>query len=199
MVLATQLVALYAVGAYQGSWRHFGMMDAVVFAKGIVIGTVAAMMVILGLYRFIAYSRTVFAIDALLLLLMLCVTRASFQLMSEFIRRRHHGGSRLVIYGVGDGAAMAMRELVEGAAHDYKLLGFVDDDPRLARLRMQGYPVLGDYTSLASLIANGAVDAVVVTTPLMDVSRLGALQTLCAEHQVSLARLHFKLDQIVAS
>ncbi len=199
VVLTAQLIALYAVGAYQGSWRHFGMMDAVVFAKGIVIGTVAAMMVILGLYRFVAYSRTVFAIDAVLLLLMLCVTRASFRLMSEFIRRRRHGGSLLVIYGVGDGAAMAVRELVEGAAHDYKLLGFVDDDPRLARSRMQGYPVLGDYTSLASLIANGAVDAVVVTTPLMEVSRLGALQALCAEHQVALARLHFKLDQIVTA
>lgn len=199
VLLAAQLIALYAVGAYQGSWRHFGMMDAVVFAKGILIGTVGAMMVILGLYRFIAYSRTVFAIDALLLMLMLCATRASFRLMSEFIRRRRHGGSRLVIYGVGDGAAMAVRELVHGGAHDYKLLGFVDDDPRLARSRMQGYPVLGDYTSLESLIANGAVDEVVVTTPLMDVSRLGALQALCAEHQVSLARLHFRLDHIVAA
>jgi hypothetical protein len=63
---------------------------------------------------------------------------------------------------------------------------------------MQGYPVLGDYASLVSLISNGAVDSVVITTRLIDVDQLEKLQALCAEHQVSLARLHFQLDQLVA-
>jgi hypothetical protein len=63
---------------------------------------------------------------------------------------------------------------------------------------MQGYPVLGDYSSLVSLISNGAVDSVVITTRLIGLDRLSELQALCTEHQVSLARLHFKLDQLVA-
>ena len=35
VVLAAQLLALFVVGGYRGTWRHFGMMDAVVFAKGV--------------------------------------------------------------------------------------------------------------------------------------------------------------------
>src|SRR5262249_1986144 len=62
IVLAAQLVALFIVGGYRGAWRHFGMMDAVVFGKGVVLGTVAAQLTILYVYRFQSYSRTVFLI-----------------------------------------------------------------------------------------------------------------------------------------
>jgi FlaA1/EpsC-like NDP-sugar epimerase len=79
------------------------------------------------------------------------------------------------------------------------MLGFVDDDPNMARTRIQGYPVLGDFSSLVSLIANGAVDTVVICAPLVDVSRLERLTALCSQHQVALARLHFKLDHLVAA
>jgi UDP-N-acetylglucosamine transferase subunit ALG13 len=64
---------------------------------------------------------------------------------------------------------------------------------------MQGYPVLGDYRSLVSLISNGAVDAVVITNRLIAVERLNELQDLCTEHQVALARLSLELDHIVAA
>jgi UDP-GlcNAc:undecaprenyl-phosphate GlcNAc-1-phosphate transferase len=197
VVVGVQMVALFVVGAYRGIWRYFGLMDGVVFAKGVLLGTLTSVSAIVYVYRFENYSRGVFVIYAALLMLMLVGSRASFRLISEFAHRRRHVGQRLVIYGAGDGAAMAVRELL-GGVDGYRMLGFIDDDPGMARARMQGYPVLGDYASLVSLISNGAVDSVVITTRLIDVERLEKLQALCAEHQVSLARLHFKLDQLVA-
>lgn len=79
------------------------------------------------------------------------------------------------------------------------MLGFIDDDPGMARTRVQGYPILGDFDSLVSLISNGAVDTVVITAPAVDVRRLEKMQAICLDRQVSLARLHFKLDQIVVA
>jgi UDP-GlcNAc:undecaprenyl-phosphate GlcNAc-1-phosphate transferase len=151
------------------------------------------------LYRFENYSRGVFVIYAALMYLMLGGSRASFRLISEFVHRRRHAGQRVVIYGAGDGAATAVRELLSRTAEGYRMLGFIDDDPAMARMRMQGYPVLGDFSSLESLISNGAVDTVVITTPLISVDRLEHLRRLCSENHVSLARLHFKLDEIVAA
>jgi UDP-GlcNAc:undecaprenyl-phosphate GlcNAc-1-phosphate transferase len=150
-------------------------------------------------YRFENYSRGVFIIYGALLLLLLAGSRASFRLISEFVHRRRDGGPRLVVYGTGDGGAMASRELLGRAAEGYRMLGFIDDDPAMARVRMQGYPVLGDYRSLVSLISNGAVDAVVITNRLIAVERLNELQDLCTEHQVALARLSLELDHIVAA
>jgi FlaA1/EpsC-like NDP-sugar epimerase len=119
-------------------------------------------------------------------------------LISEFAHRRRQGGDRLVIYGAGDGAAATARELLKGGSDGYRMLGFIDDDPDMARKRIQGYPVLGDFASLESLIANGAVDSVVITTRLIDVNRLERLKTICEAHQVSLARLHVQLDHLIA-
>ena len=83
VVLAAQLLALFVVGGYRGTWRHFGMMDAVVFAKGVLLGTVASQIAILYIYRFESYSRAVFVIDAALLMLLLAGTRASFRLVAS--------------------------------------------------------------------------------------------------------------------
>jgi UDP-GlcNAc:undecaprenyl-phosphate GlcNAc-1-phosphate transferase len=199
LVVGVQMVVLFAVGAYRGVWRYFGLMDGVTFAKGVFFGTLISVFAILYLYRFENYSRGVFVIYAALLMLLLGGTRASFRLISEFVHRRRQGGQRLVIYGAGDGAAAALRELSGQADTAYRMLGFIDDDPGMTRARMHGYPVLGDYASLVSLVANGAVDTVVIAAPAIGVDRLNALRQLCTEHQVSLARLHFRLDQIVAA
>jgi UDP-GlcNAc:undecaprenyl-phosphate GlcNAc-1-phosphate transferase len=199
LVVGVQMVTLVAVGAYRGVWQYFGLMDAVTFAKGVLMGTLSSVFLIVYLYRFASYSRGVFVIYAALLLLLLGGSRASFRLMSEFAHRRRHAGQRLVIYGAGDGAATAVRELLGRTSEGYRMLGFIDDDPGMARSRMQGYPVLGDFASLESLVSNGAVDTVVITTHLISVDRLEKLRSLCAEHGVALARLHFRLDEIVAA
>jgi UDP-GlcNAc:undecaprenyl-phosphate GlcNAc-1-phosphate transferase len=199
IVVGVQMVVLFVVGAYRGVWRFFGLMDGVIFGKAVLLGTLTSVFSVVYLYRFENYSRGVFVIYGALLLLLLGGSRASFRLISEFAQRRRHGGRRLVIYGAGDGAATTVRELMIHSREDYRMLGFVDDDPKMARMRIQGYPVLGDYGSLVSLVSNGAVDSVVITAPLMDLTRLEELQALCAEHQVSLARVHFKLDQLVAA
>src|SRR5206468_9687395 len=99
LVLAAQLIALFAVGGYRGVWRHFGMMDAVVFGKGVLFGTIASELMILYFYRFESYSRSVFVIYAALLMLMLSASRASFRLVGEFVNRRRTIGQRCVIYG----------------------------------------------------------------------------------------------------
>jgi UDP-GlcNAc:undecaprenyl-phosphate GlcNAc-1-phosphate transferase len=199
LVVGLQMVALVGVGTYRGVWRYFGLMDAVTLAKGVVLGTLASVFLIVYLYRFENYSRGVFVIYAALLLLMLGGSRASFRLISEFAHRRRHVGQRLIIYGAGDGAAAMVRDYLSRTAEGYRMLGFIDDDPAMARARVQGYPVLGDFASLVSLIEGGAVDMVVITTSLMSVDRLETLSTSCARCGVSLARLHFKLDELVVA
>src|SRR3954453_3718883 len=52
ILISAQLMALFVVGGYRGTWRYFGMMDAVVFGKGVALGTIAAQVIILYLYRF---------------------------------------------------------------------------------------------------------------------------------------------------
>lgn len=195
IVLAAQLVSLFIVGGYRGVWRHFGMMDAVVFAKGVVLGTVGAQMAILYLYRYESYSRSVFVIYAALLMLMLSAARASFRLLSEFVERRRTIGQRCVIYGTS-GATLSTIRAAFGASTALRILGFVDDDPQQQHITVQGYPVVGNFDALVLMVDTGQLDCVVMNGAGVDVDRLRSLESACRAHQVSLLKLHIHLQPL---
>lgn len=198
VVLGVQLLALFIVGGYRGTWRYFGMMDAVVFSKGVLLGTAGAQIALLYAYRFQNYSRAVFVIYAALLVLLLAGTRASFRLLGEFVLRRRASGQRCVIYGTGGASLATIREAF-GEAVALKVVGFVDDDPIHRHTRVGGYSVVGDYGKLLSMIRSQEVDCVVLNTRLVDVERLQTLEAVCGEQQVELLRLQVHLKRTSAA
>ena len=197
IVVAVQIVALALVGGYRGAWHHFGMMDAVVFTKGVVLGTVAAQVVILYAYRFQSYSRAVFVIYAGLLLLMLWGSRASFRLVSEFVQRRRVIGQRCVVYGTGSASLATIREAF--GELPLRIVGFVDDDPHQQRLRVSGYSVLGNFSRLIEMIEKEEIDCVVLNTRIIDVDRLTELEAACTRRSISLLRLHVTVKPFIAA
>jgi UDP-GlcNAc:undecaprenyl-phosphate GlcNAc-1-phosphate transferase len=196
VILASQMVAFFIVGVYRGAWRHFGMTDTLVVARGVFVGAVLALVVILGAYKFPSYSRAVFAIYAVLLLLAVTLSRASFRLIGEFMQRQRQSGRRVVVYGAGDGGTLVVRELLAQGS-DVRIVGFIDDDPRKAGNRIMGYPVLGGASALTVLINAASVDAVVISARQMQPERLNNLEVHCAERNVHLSRLRVRLEALV--
>lgn len=196
VVVAAQMVAFFVVGVYRGTWRHFGMMDTVVVAKGVVAGVVGAELAILYVYRFNSYSRTVFIIYAVLLLLAVTLSRASFRLVGEYIARQRRTGRRVAVYGAGDGATLVMRELQQRPEPPL-LLGFIDDDPRKRGTRVHGFPVLGDFRVATELVRQGGLDQIVISARSLEADRLSQLRILCARHRVGLTRLVVGLEEVI--
>jgi UDP-GlcNAc:undecaprenyl-phosphate/decaprenyl-phosphate GlcNAc-1-phosphate transferase len=196
VVLAAQMLAFFVVGVYRGMWRHFGLMDTVVIAKGVFSGVVSAQLVILYVYRFSTYSRTVFAIYGVLLLVGVTLSRASFRLVGEYISRQRRSGHRVVVYGAGDGGTLVLRELQkrDDAAH---ILGFIDDDHRKIGIRVHGFPVLGDFGKVSDLVRRGGVEQIVISARSIDADRMSQLRALCARHRVGLTRLVVGLEEVV--
>jgi UDP-GlcNAc:undecaprenyl-phosphate GlcNAc-1-phosphate transferase len=197
VVLAAEMVAFFFVGVYRGVWRQFGLMDAVVIARGVFLGVVTSQLVILYLYRFFSYSRAVFAVNAVLLAGAMIVSRASFRLAGELMQRLRETGTRVVVYGAGDGGALAVRELQGRAGAQYRILGFVDDDRHKVGTRVHGYPVLGDFSVVRALLARRGVDLVVISARTIDGDHLRDLRTVCAANGVGLVRLQVGLEDLV--
>jgi UDP-GlcNAc:undecaprenyl-phosphate/decaprenyl-phosphate GlcNAc-1-phosphate transferase len=196
VIVGAQMVSFFAVGVYRGMWRHFGMLDTLVVARGVFFGVTSALVVILGVYRFFAYSRSVFAIYAVLLLIAVTLSRASFRLVGEFMRRQRQSGRRVVIYGAGDDGGLVIREILS-SVDDVKILGFIDDDPRKAGVRVMGYPVLGGYSALTVLLTASSIDAIVISSIAISPERLNNLSVLCTEYAVQLSRLRIGLEPLV--
>jgi UDP-GlcNAc:undecaprenyl-phosphate GlcNAc-1-phosphate transferase len=197
IVLAVQMLTLFAAGAYRGVWRYFGLMDGVVFAKAVGAATIVIVAALAFLYRLENYSRGVFVIYASIAMLSLTGSRASFRLISEFVQRRR-AGERLVVYGAGDAGALVVRELLNDDHRRCRMLGFIDDDPGKQHKLVHGYAVLGGYDRLVALAESRAVDCVVVSARVIDREKLRGVEQLCAENEISLSRLHIRLEPLVS-
>jgi len=197
IVLGVQMVALVGMGVYRAVWHRFSLMDGVAIVKAVMVGTAGIAGIIFAAYRFVGYSRGVFITYTALATLLLMSARASFRLMGEFVRRRRDG-RRLIVYGAGDNVPMVVSALLDGPIA-YRMVGFVDDDPRRHRTSVHGYPVLGGYDTLTALITTGAVDHVVISARMLSVDRQHDLERLCTEHGKTLSRLHVEFQSLIAA
>jgi hypothetical protein len=77
-------------------------------------------------------------------------------------------------------------------------VGFIDDDPNQHRLRVAGYPVLGNFQTLLDMIGRNDVDCVVLNTRIIAVDRLGHLEAACQMGDIDLLRLQLHVKPFSA-
>jgi UDP-GlcNAc:undecaprenyl-phosphate GlcNAc-1-phosphate transferase len=196
LVLAAQLIAFFIVGVYRGTWHYFDWRDGVTLLKGAALGTAAAQLALLYVYDTANHSRAVFLIYFVLTLTITIIARVSFRGVVA-LARHDRLMRKVVIYGAGEHAAIAVEELQHNGGR-LKVLGFVDDDPNAAEDRIEGYAVLGDFDTLTQLIGDHTVDVVVLNREHIDDDRLSVLELACEEHDVTLLRLHVGIEELVS-
>lgn len=69
---------------------------------------------------------------------------------------------RIVIYGAGNAGRLALKELQTNDKYQYRIIGFIDDDPQLKGLTIKGVPVLGDGSMLGDIVKRHRVDHVII-------------------------------------
>jgi UDP-GlcNAc:undecaprenyl-phosphate GlcNAc-1-phosphate transferase len=195
VMIAIQISVLLTLGAYRGMWRYFGMMDAVVFGKSIVLGTLAGAATVALLNGTLPVPPAVYVIHAALLVIVMSGSRASFLLMTEFFRRRSAKHLKAVVFET-DASGMATHRLALHSA-DYRVLGFFFDADR-GPTSFEGYPRLGDYNTLLAFVARGLADVVIISAHQLDDDRLDELAAHCGVNGVALVTLRYAMEPIDA-
>jgi FlaA1/EpsC-like NDP-sugar epimerase len=193
-LLVTNAVVFVPFRLYRGLWRFSGIWDVSELAAAVTISSFLFYVLVhqgLGLHD---YPRSVFILTALLSIALIGGAWLVRRLAAELGCRRR--GKRIVIYGAGDGGGMVINELLTNSA-GARIVGFIDDDPRKAGIRVMGYSVLGGYSALLVLIKAGSVDAIVISFRSMPPERLNNLQLQCADAGIGLTRLRVDLEELV--
>ncbi|HEY3383388.1 MAG TPA: hypothetical protein VGK32_16570 [Vicinamibacterales bacterium] len=196
LVVATTVASLWAVGAYRGRWRHFGLRDAAVLVRGTALAAFASVTAVSYLYRFERYSRGVFVISAVLTLILLSVGRASFAWVHRLARRVRRARERVVLYGAGATGEAALREARSGRAA-LDVVGVMDDASDGRERRLQGVRMLGGFDALIETVGRQGVDGVILATSRLDAARLEILCAACAERDVFLLRYRSGFESIL--
>jgi UDP-GlcNAc:undecaprenyl-phosphate GlcNAc-1-phosphate transferase len=85
VLVFVKMSTFLVMGVYRGLWRYTSVDDLIVFAKAVCLSSVGSLLVVLFVFRFEGYSRTVFVVDGVLMLLFLAGSRMAFRLFRQIL------------------------------------------------------------------------------------------------------------------
>jgi FlaA1/EpsC-like NDP-sugar epimerase len=183
-LFGAQLVAFAAFRVHRVSFHYANVLAAVKIAAILAL-TWGLTFIWLRQWYGGLWPPTIAALQALLAI----VGAITFRLLGLiYLEVRRLGGSgdgrlRAVIYGAGQtGMQLA---LALGDVPELRILGFLDDAPRLRGQVIYGYHVLESFDRLERLMLTQTIDQVIVAIPSLDGERLRQLRRRCRELKVS--------------
>lgn len=177
MMILVKIPFLVYFRAYQGMYRYTSLDDMWKLLKAVSVSTLTVILLILIIYRFQGYSRAVFLIDAGLTFLFLggfrLMIRMAYQRMAARTSKESAPINLLssdkdvptLIVGAGDTGEKILREIRANQRLNYRVMGFVDDDPNKQKLRIHNVPVLGTVEEIPVLTKRYGVEQVLIAAP----------------------------------
>lgn len=197
ILIVLKLFSFLAVGVYRGMWRYTSIQDFVTFSKGAGLGSVLSILALLLLYRFNDFSRTVFVLDALFLFLALAGSRTAFRLFRQLLPTpMRTDGTKVLIYGAGDGGELVLRELHNNPDWNYNPIGFVDDDPLKKDKVIHGLKVFGGNGSLSQICEVNEIEEILIASRKIPKQRIKEIREVCTDNEISLKRASLKIEPI---
>jgi UDP-GlcNAc:undecaprenyl-phosphate GlcNAc-1-phosphate transferase len=197
LLVIVKLASFLFVGVYRGLWRYTSIDDLITFLKAVVLGSVASVLSILLLFRFQNFSRSVFVLDAVILLFALVASRMAFRVIRQVLPNQSVGDSRRVlIYGAGDGGEMILRELKNNPEWRYLPIGFIDDDPTKSNKVIHGLRVYETNGSLHAIAKTEMIEEILISVRDIQAERLEYLRSVCREANLSLKRAQIRIEPV---
>ncbi len=198
VLVVVRLAAFLVFGVYRGIWRYTSMDDLMTFAKAVFAGSLLSMIIVLFKFRFEGFSRAVFLIDALVMLLLLAGSRVAFRFFRQVLPAGANSkkGKRVLIYGAGDAGELLLRELMNNRELRYTPIGFMDDDKNKHGKLIHGLRVFGGNGLFAKIVTDQAVEQVLISTPRISETRIAEILSLCDERNIELKRLSIRIEDI---
>jgi UDP-GlcNAc:undecaprenyl-phosphate/decaprenyl-phosphate GlcNAc-1-phosphate transferase len=197
ILLVSRYLAFIPFGLYRGVWRYAGARDAVAVVAAVVTSEFVAFGLLAATRDVGDFPRSVFVIDALICVVLIGASRFWERAAARGLSSFHTTRRRTLIVGAGRGGRSLLRELRETPGEH--VVGFVDDDHRLRRRRLQGVPVVGGSAEIARVLERTRPDIVLVTIPDAERERLDRVVAACAAAEVPcrFVRRELDLDPVV--
>lgn len=197
VLVVIKLAANLVTGVYRGLWRYTSLNDLVTYAKSAALGSVASILVILFAFRFQGFSRTVFAVDCVLMFVGLAGSRVIFRFFRQVLPVRHaREGRRALIYGAGDGGELLLREALNNPELRLVPIGFIDDDPRKRGKVIHGLRVWGGNGHLRRICQEQNAEEVVISSTRFPAERIAEILRECQAQQITLKRMRIDLEEL---
>ncbi len=183
---ALMLLAFQIDGVYQ-YWRRRAWLDQVQSIINAAVQSVVALFAatfFLDIFWPLQYSRALFLQAGLIIVVLLSLARLAQKWIENRLYTRGVGVNRVIIVGAGEVGRTVMRTVVARPELGYRIVGFVDDDPKKGETDIGRFKALGSLENLACLIEQEAINEVIVTLPWMYHRKIMGIVRACERYEV---------------
>ena len=195
VVIGCKLAALYGSGLYQRSWGTFGLRDMAVVLRAVAAGSLLTIAASYYLYRGAGTSRGALALDALLLVVAIVLTRGSFRTMSLVAATRNKRSQRVLVYGAGGFGQMLVREFRANPEWRCNPVAFIDDDPMKRHRWLVGVPVRGAIDQLEDVLLRYKVGQVILSSVSINGQVEARIREICLRLDRPVRRMRMEIAQ----
>lgn len=182
-LLVIRSVAFSLFRVNEGLWRYTSIWDLRCIFIAVTTSAVAWYLLVRGVWGIRAYPRSIFIIDALLLMFLLGGVRLVRRILPAAMRARR--GRRVLIVGAGDLGERIVRDM-RWHADRYDPVAFVDDDGAKRGQYIHGVPVLGSWDELPSVVSATRPQEVLIATRVIGPAALRRLLMLLEPFPVAI-------------
>jgi FlaA1/EpsC-like NDP-sugar epimerase len=177
ILVGTRYLFFVSFGVYRRVWRFAGARDATALALAVFLSAPVALGLLLLTWDLGDFPHEIFFVDPFICLGLVGASRFALRLLPR-LGQRSLERNRVLLVGAGRSGRSLARELNETPGE--RVVGFLDDNPRLRRRRLLGVTVLGGLGDTEHTLASIRADEVLVTIPDAPPERLQQVTDACS-------------------
>jgi FlaA1/EpsC-like NDP-sugar epimerase len=187
VLVPARLVANVLFKLHRWSFRFSGLTDGMRVGLAGLLGTGLFMC---GVYfvQTLGPPRSVVVMEFFLTTTAMGLVRFSPRLgwmyLADRTRMRRNGTLHTIIVGAGAAGEMLLRDLRRSHEHNFRVVGFVDDERSKWGMILGSKPVLGGISDLRELAQRHSVGMVLIAIPRLPAQRIREILSLCTDLKV---------------
>ncbi len=178
VIMLAQGSMFWYFGLYRGVWRFASLPDLIRIVKAVIAGVSIAAVTIFVLTRLFLIPRSIFILDAILLVLLLGGPRFVYRWLKD---RHLYGqlGKKVLIVGAGRAGEMLVRDLLRDPDRAYQPAAFVDDDAGKRHKDIHGIPVQGTINEIPVIASDLGVELILIALPSATAAQMRHIVGAC--------------------
>jgi len=181
IVVPVKLLVMMLMGMYAGFWKYVDFSDLKRIALSVLVASFASIVILVGFYRFSGFSRSLFFLDFMVLLLLIVGVRAGLRLLRESFYGFTKAGRRVLIVGAGEAGRWVLEEIRKNRGNQLEPVGIIDDDPWKIGRKLRGISVLGDCRKISKIVEERQVVEIIVAVPSVSEEERQKILGMCLQ------------------
>jgi FlaA1/EpsC-like NDP-sugar epimerase len=170
----------YVMGLYYHLWKYFGMREMISVVYATSVGS-AVFILTVYLTNNAYFPRSIFIIEWALMLIAFLTIRSSRRFSQTIINVTKRSKQRALIIGAGDAGQNLVREILKFPENSYMPIGFIDDDRRKLKAKINGVKVFGDRNVIPTVVKEWEIDIIIISIPSAKAKVIRDIVEICAK------------------